>query len=59
MRDTFLAFLELMGVVSIVGFIAAMCVATAKAIEGLRAPWPKPMIMRGEFRSYVNRIRIR
>lgn len=55
MYETLIAFFELMGVVSICGFIAAMLAAVVMAIDSLKLPKPKPMIMRGEYRCYINR----
>lgn len=59
MADAVWAFFELMGVVSICGFIAAGLAAVVMAIDGLGTTTKQPMIMRGEYRCYINRQRIR
>jgi len=49
-----LGFFETIGVVSIIGAIAALCVAITRAVYDMQKV---PMIIKGEYRSYINRIR--
>ena len=55
MSDILLSFFQLVGVVSLVAFVAVLCAVAIAAAYNTR---PKPMIMRGEFRCYVNRRRL-
>ena len=59
MNDLIIGLLQLVGVVSLIAFVGALCAATLIALTD-RNPWPKPkpMIMRGEYRCYVNRRRV-
>jgi len=57
-NDLIIGLLQLVGVVSLVAFVGALCAATLIALTD-RNPWPKrPMFMHGEYRCYVNRRRV-